>query len=70
MQLQNELDHNRANAIEHYKRKIARIDMIGQRAIKELEDQRRKEEMNVRKKANKIRETGKVPVTCFCFNSL
>jgi len=29
----------------HYKRKIARIDMIGQRAIKELEDHRRKEEL-------------------------
>ncbi|XP_045825167.1 remorin 1.4-like [Trifolium pratense] len=66
----NELDHNRANAIEHYKRKIARIDMIGQRAIKELEDQRRKEEMKVREKANNIRKTGKVPVTCFCFKSL
>lgn len=70
MQLQNELDYTRANAIEHYKRKIARIDMIGQRAIKELEDNRRKEEIKVKEKANKIRKTGKVPVTCFCFKSL
>lgn len=70
MQLQNELDYTRANAIEHYKRKIARIDMIGQRAIKELEDNRRKEELKVKEKANKIRKTGKVPVTCFCFKSL
>ncbi|XP_024635834.1 uncharacterized protein [Medicago truncatula] len=66
----NELDYTRANAIEHYKRKIARIDMIGQRAIKELEDNRRKEELKVKEKANKIRKTGKVPVTCFCFKSL
>ncbi|XP_073224503.1 uncharacterized protein [Cicer arietinum] len=66
----NENDHKRANEIEHYKRKIARIDKIGERAIKELEEHRRKEELKVREKANKIRKTGKVPVTCFCFKSL
>ncbi|KAI5410192.1 remorin 4.1 [Lathyrus oleraceus] len=66
----NELDHQRENVIEHYKRKIARLDMIGQRAIKELEDERRKEELKVKEKANKIRKTGRMPVTCFCFKSL
>ncbi|CAI8591444.1 unnamed protein product [Vicia faba] len=66
----NEMDHQRENVIEHYKRKIARLDMIGQRAIKELEDQRRKQELKVKEKANKIKKTGRVPVTCFCFKSL
>ncbi|KAL5096117.1 hypothetical protein RYX36_000444, partial [Vicia faba] len=56
----NEMDHQRENVIEHYKRKIARLDMIGQRAIKELEDQRRKQELKVKEKANKIKKTGRV----------
>lgn len=70
MKLQSELDQRRAMEMQHYKRKIERIDMLAQRAIAQLEDLRRKDELEVREKAKKVQKTGRVPVTCFCFKSL
>ena len=48
---------------------MARIDKQAQGARAQLEERRRKEEYEVRKKAKKIRAKGTVPVKyCFCFN--
>ncbi|KAK7411372.1 hypothetical protein VNO78_02805 [Psophocarpus tetragonolobus] len=60
----------RAMEMQHYKNKIARIDMIAQGAITQLEDHKRKEESKAKEKAKKIRKTGRVPVKFFCFKSL
>ncbi|KAK7304667.1 hypothetical protein VNO77_42552 [Canavalia gladiata] len=65
-----ELEHKRAIEIEHYKNKVATIDMIAQGAIAQLEDHRRKEESKAREKAKQILKTRRVPIKCFCFKSL
>ncbi|KAL3016009.1 hypothetical protein AAZX31_06G189800 [Glycine max] len=65
-----EWEHKRAIEMQHYKNKIARIDMIAQGAISQLEDHKRKQESKAKEKAKKIRKTGRVPVKCFCFKSL
>ncbi|TKY73338.1 Remorin, C-terminal [Spatholobus suberectus] len=56
-----EWDHKRAMEMQHYRNKIARIDMIAQGAITRLEDRKRKQESKAREKAKKIRKTGRVP---------
>lgn len=67
MKSQGSLDHKRAMAMQHYQRKIARINKIAEKARTNLEDKRRKEESKVREKSNKMRKTGSVPFKCFCF---
>ncbi|RDY04801.1 hypothetical protein CR513_11436, partial [Mucuna pruriens] len=56
-----EWEHKRAMEMQHYKNKIARIDMIAQGAIAQLEDHKRKQESKTREKAKKIRKTGRLP---------
>ncbi|KAK8511729.1 hypothetical protein V6N13_029324 [Hibiscus sabdariffa] len=50
-----------------YLTKIAVIDHIAGGARAEADEKRRKEELKIKEKARKIRASGKVPVTCFCF---
>ncbi|KAL4348646.1 hypothetical protein GQ457_17G017340 [Hibiscus cannabinus] len=50
-----------------YQTKIAVIDHIAGGARAEADENRRKEELKIKEKARKIRASGKVPVTCFCF---
>ncbi|KAI9088364.1 hypothetical protein K1719_029813 [Acacia pycnantha] len=57
----------RAIEPQRYQNKIARIDMTARTAKAQLEDKRRKEESQIRETAKQIRETGRVPVKCFCF---
>ncbi|KAM7484409.1 hypothetical protein LguiA_000418 [Lonicera macranthoides] len=61
-----ELDRRRAKALQHYRSKIGNIDQIAEGARAQAEENRRNEEFKVKEKANKIRATGEVPVTCFC----
>lgn len=53
--------------VKHYGRKIGRIDDIVSGARAQVEEKRKHEEMIVKEKASKIRLTGNLPVTCFCF---
>ena len=40
--------------MQHYKNKIARIDMIAQGAISQLEDHKRKQESKAKVKTNNV----------------
>ncbi|XP_028763520.1 remorin 4.1-like [Neltuma alba] len=67
MEQQNLMDPTtRAVEQQRYQNKIARVDMIARTAKAQLEEKRRKEESQVRETAKQIRETGRVPVKCFC----
>nr|DAD34984.1 TPA_asm: hypothetical protein HUJ06_005623 [Nelumbo nucifera] len=61
------LERRRQRALQHFSNETAKINQIAQAARENMERQRKKEESEVKEKANKIRSTGKVPVTCFCF---
>ncbi|GMJ05786.1 hypothetical protein like AT5G61280 [Hibiscus trionum] len=50
-----------------YQAKIAIIDHIAGGARAEADEKRRKDELKIKQKARKIRGSGKVPVSCFCF---
>ncbi|XVE56867.1 hypothetical protein DITRI_Ditri04bG0044800 [Diplodiscus trichospermus] len=50
-----------------YQAKIARIDHVAGGARAQVDEKRRNGELKIKEKARKIRATGKVPVTCFCF---
>ncbi|XP_022738000.1 remorin 4.1-like [Durio zibethinus] len=50
-----------------YQSKIARIDHIAGGARGQADEKRRNEELKIKEKARKIRASGEVPVTCFCF---
>lgn len=67
LKLQRELEQRRARNILHYQVKQERIDHIAGGARAQVEEKRRNEESKVKEKAKRIRTTGKVPVTCFCF---
>ncbi|XP_050376515.1 remorin 4.2 [Argentina anserina] len=62
-----EMEQRRARNMQHYQVKQERIDQIAGGARAQVEAKRRNEESKVREKAKRIRATGKVPVTCFCF---
>ncbi|XP_048330021.1 remorin isoform X2 [Ziziphus jujuba] len=62
------LEQRRAQNQRHYQNKMARIDDIAKGARAQMEEKRRQEESEVKEKAKRIRSTGKVPVTCFCFS--
>ncbi|KAK9926069.1 hypothetical protein M0R45_023322 [Rubus argutus] len=62
-----ELEQRRARNILHYQVKQERIDHIAGGARAQVEEKRRNEESKVKEKAKRIRTTGRVPVTCFCF---
>lgn len=62
-----ELERRRAKAMKHYRTKMEMIDQIAGGARAQAEQNRRKEEVQVKDRANRIRTTGKSPPTCFCF---
>ncbi|KAL6183044.1 hypothetical protein ACLB2K_044455 [Fragaria x ananassa] len=62
-----EMEQRRAINMQHYQVKQERIDQIAGGARAQVEVRRRNEESKVKEKAKRIRATGKVPVTCFCF---
>ncbi|XVF11850.1 hypothetical protein REPUB_Repub08aG0062700 [Reevesia pubescens] len=62
-----ELEHRIKRIQQLYQAKIARIDHIGGGARAQIDEKRRNEELKIKEKARKIRASGKVPVTCFCF---
>ncbi|GER31840.1 remorin family protein [Striga asiatica] len=64
---QAELDKRRAKYIKSYNDKITRIEVIARRAREQADEDKKQEEFEVKEKANKIRLTGKIPATCFCF---
>ncbi|XP_077210485.1 uncharacterized protein LOC143845966 isoform X2 [Tasmannia lanceolata] len=62
-----ELEKRRATASQEYRNEIARIDKIAGGAKALTEERKRNEESKTREKAKKIRTTGRIPATCFCF---
>ncbi|XP_038893935.1 uncharacterized protein LOC120082729 [Benincasa hispida] len=61
-----ELEHKKALFLQYYQDNIARIDQIAGGARAQLEEKRKREENKARETANRIRSTGRLPVTCFC----
>ncbi|KAF5727157.1 hypothetical protein HS088_TW22G00844 [Tripterygium wilfordii] len=62
-----ELEQRRLKVISNFHSKIEYIEQIAAGARAQAEEKRRNEEFKVKEKANKIRTTGKIPATCFCF---
>ncbi|KAL8161464.1 hypothetical protein V2J09_012953 [Rumex salicifolius] len=62
-----ELGKRRAKALQSYQDDIERIRQVADGARSQARDKRRKEEMKVNEKANKLRTTGQLPTKCFCF---
>ncbi|OMO51236.1 hypothetical protein CCACVL1_29917 [Corchorus capsularis] len=62
-----ELEHRIKRNQQLYQTKLARIDHIAGGARAQVDEKRRNEEMMIKEKARKMRASGKVPVTCFCF---
>ncbi|XP_022949514.1 uncharacterized protein LOC111452841 [Cucurbita moschata] len=62
-----ELERKKSVFSRYYQEKIVQIDRIAGGAKTQLEEKRRKEENKARDTANRIRSTGRLPVTCFCF---
>ncbi|KAF9591498.1 hypothetical protein IFM89_004552 [Coptis chinensis] len=65
--IESEIERRRARAVQRFRNDITRIDQIAGGARAVAEERRRDEEMKTKEKANKIRSTGKFPVSCFCF---
>ncbi|KAL8196449.1 hypothetical protein R6Q57_024744 [Mikania cordata] len=64
----NETEKKRAGALQNYKSEMEMIDQIAEGARSQAEENRRKEVAKVKKKADTIRITGKIPTkTCLCF---
>ncbi|KAL1215080.1 hypothetical protein V5N11_007658 [Cardamine amara subsp. amara] len=62
-----ELEKRRGINNQHYKSKLARIQLIADGAKKQLEEKRRSKEAQVHQKQKKLSRTGKVPNSYFCF---
>ncbi|CAM9001183.1 unnamed protein product [Rhodiola kirilowii] len=62
-----ELEQKRARVLQHFRREMESIDAVAKGARAEAEKKKIREELSVKKKANRIRTTGKLPPTCFCF---
>lgn len=67
MVMKSELEKRREINSQHYKSKLARIQLIADGAKKQLEEKRRNKEAKVHEKVKKLRRTGKVPISYFCF---
>uniref|UniRef100_A0A7N0ULK5 Remorin C-terminal domain-containing protein n=1 Tax=Kalanchoe fedtschenkoi TaxID=63787 RepID=A0A7N0ULK5_KALFE len=65
--IERELEQKRAKALQHFQRETETIDAVAKGARAEADNKKRKEELKVKKKADRIRTTGKLPPTCFCF---
>ncbi|CAA0822491.1 Remorin family protein [Striga hermonthica] len=64
---QAEPDSNRGKAEKSHWNAIKRIEEIAGEARARAEANREKEERKVKEKSDKIRLTGKLPASCFCF---
>ncbi|XP_047324000.1 uncharacterized protein At3g61260-like [Impatiens glandulifera] len=64
---QSELEKKRSKAMQKYREEIDRIEKIAGGAKAKADENERYEKAKVKNKANKFRETGKRPPTCFCF---
>ncbi|KAK9052183.1 hypothetical protein SSX86_028811 [Deinandra increscens subsp. villosa] len=63
----NESQKKRARALQSYKNKTEMIDQIAEGARAQADENRRKDVIKVKKKADTIRQTGKIPTkTCLC----
>ncbi|XP_022137546.1 uncharacterized protein At3g61260 [Momordica charantia] len=62
-----ELERKKVLFLQYYQDNIVRIDQIAGGARAQLEEKRKNEEDKARETANRIRLTGRLPVTCFCF---
>ncbi|KAG7613783.1 Remorin C-terminal [Arabidopsis suecica] len=62
-----ELEKRKGINNQHYKSKLARIQLIADGAKKQLEEKRRSKEAQVHGKVKKMSRTGKVPNNYFCF---
>lgn len=61
-------EKKRSRALQSYKTDMEMIDQIVEGARSQAEEKRRKEVIKVKRKADTIRLTGKIPMkTCFCF---
>ncbi|KAK9074581.1 hypothetical protein SSX86_007179 [Deinandra increscens subsp. villosa] len=59
------LDWKRARALQDYKRKVEIVEKISNGARSRNEENREREEIRVKEKANMIRSTGKIPKPMF-----
>ncbi|ESQ31807.1 hypothetical protein EUTSA_v10004785mg [Eutrema salsugineum] len=62
-----ELEKRKEINNQHYKSKLARIQLIADGAKKQLEEKRKSKEAQLRDEVKKMRRTGKVPINYFCF---
>ncbi|KAI3812015.1 hypothetical protein L1987_16715 [Smallanthus sonchifolius] len=63
-----ESEKKRARALQSYKKDMEIIDQIAEGARSQAEENRRKDVIKVKKKADTIRLTGEIPTkTCLCF---
>ncbi|MFS8033022.1 putative remorin [Helianthus anomalus] len=63
-----EPEKKRARALQSYKNDIEMIEQIVEAARSQAEENRRKDVIKIKKKADTIRITGKIPTkTCLCF---
>lgn len=65
MQRDLELRHERA--LREHRIEASRIDKMADGARALAEERKRNDESTTMEKAKKMRSTGKVPHTCFCF---
>ncbi|KAF3431553.1 hypothetical protein FNV43_RR26284 [Rhamnella rubrinervis] len=64
---ESDLANKRKKAMEKYKSDMKYIDEVAGGARSKAEEARRNRLLKAKEKANYIRETGKMPKTCFCF---
>ncbi|KAL5725886.1 hypothetical protein ACHQM5_008975 [Ranunculus cassubicifolius] len=65
--IESEIERRRARATQRYRSDITKIDQVAGGARAVAEDKRRDDVTKTKEKANRIRRTGKVPCSCFCF---
>ncbi|XP_026386366.1 uncharacterized protein LOC113281756 isoform X1 [Papaver somniferum] len=65
--IESQLDKRRARALQHYRAEISKIDQVAGGARALADERKKNEETRAKEKAKKIRLTGKLPATCFCF---
>ncbi|XP_021910099.1 uncharacterized protein At3g61260 isoform X2 [Carica papaya] len=62
---ESELEKRRKKSLEKFREDMEYINQIAGGARAQAEERRRNEELKAKDKANKIRKTGEVPMTCF-----
>ncbi|OVA00745.1 Remorin [Macleaya cordata] len=65
--IESQLEKRRARALQNYRIELSKIDKVAGGTRSLAEERKRNEESKIQEKAKKIRSTGKVPATCFCF---